>query len=256
MNERVQSSRRRSGTRSPARARGERPPARVAGDVLGLVSRPRPRAGGVPVYRDIEAAVDTLAQLVEQREADPRRVFPSSAEPERARRRRRVLRIARSSRRGGCPVRDRAEGGLGRGGARRCADLGYPVAVEGARAVAQVGRRRRRARLSRMMRAVAAAAEDMQSAPGGRKGSRSRRSSTRRDGVELIVGCRRDARFGPLVLVGLGGVYAELLRDVRVALAPAAADELEAAPPALSAAPACSRGARGRRRSTSGRPPR
>ena len=31
-------------------------------------------------------------------------------------------------------------------------------------------------------------------------------------GVELIVGCRRDPRFGPLVLVGLGGVYAELLR--------------------------------------------
>jgi succinyl-CoA synthetase beta subunit len=46
-------------------------------------------------------------------------------------------------------------------------------------------------------------------------------------GVELIVGARRDPRFGPLVLVGLGGIYAELLRDVRVALAPASADELE-----------------------------
>ena len=46
-------------------------------------------------------------------------------------------------------------------------------------------------------------------------------------GVELIVGARRDPRFGPLVLVGLGGIYAELLRDVRVALAPAGADELE-----------------------------
>ena len=46
-------------------------------------------------------------------------------------------------------------------------------------------------------------------------------------GTELIVGCRRDPRFGPLVLVGLGGVYAEVLRDVAVALAPAGADELE-----------------------------
>ncbi len=45
--------------------------------------------------------------------------------------------------------------------------------------------------------------------------------------VELIVGCRRDPRFGPLVLVGLGGVYAEVLRDVAVALAPAEPDELE-----------------------------
>jgi acyl-CoA synthetase (NDP forming) len=47
------------------------------------------------------------------------------------------------------------------------------------------------------------------------------------DGVELIVGARRDPRFGPLVLVGLGGIYAELLGDVRLALAPAGPDELE-----------------------------
>ena len=46
-------------------------------------------------------------------------------------------------------------------------------------------------------------------------------------GVELIVGCKRDERFGPIVLVGVGGVYAELLHDVKVALAPAGADELE-----------------------------
>jgi acetate---CoA ligase (ADP-forming) len=39
-------------------------------------------------------------------------------------------------------------------------------------------------------------------------------------GVELIVGVRRDVRFGPILLVGLGGVYAEVLRDVAVALAP------------------------------------
>ena len=39
-------------------------------------------------------------------------------------------------------------------------------------------------------------------------------------GVELIVGARWDPRFGPLVLVGLGGVFTEALRDVRVALAP------------------------------------
>ena len=40
------------------------------------------------------------------------------------------------------------------------------------------------------------------------------------DGIELIVGARRDPRFGPVALVGLGGVYAELLGDVGVALAP------------------------------------
>ena len=75
--------------------------------------------------------------------------------------------------------------------------------------------------------AVAAAASDMHErlAPEGYSVETLVDTS---DGVELIVGCRRDPRFGPLVLVGLGGVYAELLRDVRLALAPAGADELEA----------------------------
>jgi hypothetical protein len=39
--------------------------------------------------------------------------------------------------------------------------------------------------------------------------------------VELIAGCRRDPRFGPVLLVGLGGILAEVLRDTAVALAPA-----------------------------------
>jgi acyl-CoA synthetase (NDP forming) len=39
-------------------------------------------------------------------------------------------------------------------------------------------------------------------------------------GVELLVGTRTDHRFGPIVLAGLGGVYAEVLRDFAVALAP------------------------------------
>ena len=39
-------------------------------------------------------------------------------------------------------------------------------------------------------------------------------------GVELIVGGRRDPVFGPVVLVGLGGIYAEVLRDTVLELAP------------------------------------
>ena len=48
-----------------------------------------------------------------------------------------------------------------------------------------------------------------------------------RSGVELIVGARWDPRFGPTVLVGMGGTATEVLRDVQVALAPV--DEAEAA---------------------------
>jgi acyl-CoA synthetase (NDP forming) len=39
-------------------------------------------------------------------------------------------------------------------------------------------------------------------------------------GVELIIGTRRDALFGPLIMVGLGGVTAELFKDVAIQLAP------------------------------------
>ncbi len=39
-------------------------------------------------------------------------------------------------------------------------------------------------------------------------------------GVELIVGTRRDPSFGPLVMVGLGGVFTEVLDDVSIRLAP------------------------------------
>lgn len=39
-------------------------------------------------------------------------------------------------------------------------------------------------------------------------------------GTELIAGVRRDPHFGPVAMVGIGGVYAELFADVQVGLAP------------------------------------
>jgi acetyltransferase len=47
-------------------------------------------------------------------------------------------------------------------------------------------------------------------------------------GLELLVGGRRDPSFGPTVLVGLGGVLAELLRDVSIELAPLAPGDARA----------------------------
>ncbi|USX55430.1 acetate--CoA ligase family protein [Lentzea sp. HUAS12] len=43
---------------------------------------------------------------------------------------------------------------------------------------------------------------------------------TREHTVELIIGARHDDSFGPVVLVGAGGVHAELFRDTVVELAP------------------------------------
>ncbi len=47
-------------------------------------------------------------------------------------------------------------------------------------------------------------------------------------GVELIVGVRRDPSFGPVVLVGVGGLLAEVLDDVAIRLAPVRRDEAAA----------------------------
>ncbi len=44
-------------------------------------------------------------------------------------------------------------------------------------------------------------------------------------GVEIMVGARIDPQFGPLVVVGLGGVFVELLRDTVLALAPVTTQE-------------------------------
>ena len=39
-------------------------------------------------------------------------------------------------------------------------------------------------------------------------------------GVEVIIGCNRDASFGPLMMFGLGGTMVEVLKDVQFRLAP------------------------------------
>jgi acyl-CoA synthetase (NDP forming) len=65
------------------------------------------------------------------------------------------------------------------------------------------------------------------------------------DGVELLIGTRWDARFGPVALAGSGGVYAEVLRDTAVGLAPVDTAQAEAMLRALRAAPLLA-GTRGR----------
>jgi len=40
------------------------------------------------------------------------------------------------------------------------------------------------------------------------------------EGFEVICGARRDPQFGPVVLAGIGGIYAEVFNDVSLRLAP------------------------------------
>jgi acyl-CoA synthetase (NDP forming) len=45
-------------------------------------------------------------------------------------------------------------------------------------------------------------------------------------GIELILGARRDPSFGPVILIGLGGIFAEALDDVTLRLAPVRAQDV------------------------------
>jgi acetate---CoA ligase (ADP-forming) len=56
-------------------------------------------------------------------------------------------------------------------------------------------------------------------------------------GVEIIVGTLSDATFGPMVMVGLGGITTELFRDVVYRPAPVSAAEATAMLAELKAAP-------------------
>ena len=64
-------------------------------------------------------------------------------------------------------------------------------------------------------------------------------------GVELILGCTRDAQLGLTILLGMGGVTAELYRDTALRLAPLARVDAETMIAELKSAPLLS-GFRGR----------
>ncbi|MFE3002885.1 acetate--CoA ligase family protein [Nocardia sp. NPDC059246] len=72
--------------------------------------------------------------------------------------------------------------------------------------------------------AVRSAFDNMQSIPGPYS---MQAMITKPEGVELVIGCRRDPHFGPVLLVGFGGIYAEVLRDCKVLVAPASPSAVE-----------------------------
>ncbi len=65
-------------------------------------------------------------------------------------------------------------------------------------------------------------------------------------GTEMIVGARRDRTFGPVILVGSGGIFVEVLKDVAMRVVPVSASEVEQMLAELKVYPILT-GARGRK---------
>jgi acyl-CoA synthetase (NDP forming) len=208
------------------------------GDAAGAL-----RSGGVPVYRDIEAAIGALGLLHRRSEVEPTGVpdLPeATVGPRPAAGDYWGARALLASAGIDFVEAVRAEDA---GQALSAAEsLGYPVAVKalglvhksdaGGVALGIGSREELESELSRMTTfATGYSVERMASAT---------------EGVEVIVGALQDLRFGPVVVVGLGGVFAELLDDVAVALAPVDPAQARGLLESLRGA-AVLRGSRGRR---------
>ena len=199
------------------------------------------RQAGVPVFRAAEDAVRTLAALVAAG-AEPPGVpaLPPSAEPVTEGgywAARELLRAA------GLPFPPARRVTSAEEAVAALAELGGPVALKALGVV-------HKSDAGGVALGLATAAEvaDAHAAMAARlraPGYVVERMAGLRDGVELIAGVRRDPRFGPVAMLGLGGVFAEVLGDVAFALAPVGAAEALAMLDRLAGAPLL-RGARGR----------
>jgi acetate---CoA ligase (ADP-forming) len=200
------------------------------------------RAAGVPVYRAIESAVRGLAAIGDEAAAarTPLPTLPAPDPPVAGS----GYAAARSAlAAAGIPfgaartVRDRHE-------ALAAADeIGYPVVLKalgslhksdaGAVVVGVTGRDVLAATFDGLARRLSVPAYSVEA------------SEDTASGFELLVGARHDPRFGPVVVVGAGGIHAETLRDTAVALAPVDESAAETLLLSLACAPLLE-GARGR----------
>ena len=231
-----------AGRRARGRRARDRPPGDRAVDARRARRRRALRSGGVPVLEHDRARRRDLRAPGRARRA-PRRAACRCC-PRRRRRSRTPATPprARCSPRRGAFADARTVAGPDAAVAA-AAELGYPVVLKAlgtlhksdAGGVA-VGLARRRAR-------CAAAAADMarRLAP---PAFSVERMAPLADGVELLIGARRDARFGPIAVAGLGGLYTEVLADAAVALAPVDEDAAHALLLSLRGAPLLHRRAR------------
>jgi acetate---CoA ligase (ADP-forming) len=200
------------------------------------------RARGVPVYPTIERTVSVLGRLAERRDRPHRGVppLPEAAAPVAAGGYADARAFLAA---GGVPFADARTVETAEEARAAAEEIGYPVVLK---ALGLVHKSDAGGVVTGLAdeRALRAAVRDLRERLDPPALSVERMAPLS-EGVELLVGVRRDARFGPVALVGLGGLYTEVLRDVAVALAPVDEPTARALLLSLGAAPLL-RGARGR----------
>ena len=193
------------------------------------------RSAHVPVYGDIDSAVRVLARLAEWMERPPSGVPPMPPAAANPPAREGYFEARELMAAAGIPfIESRRAAGLAEAQAA-AAELGFPVVLKalGSSHKSDVGGVRigiggegelEAAFLDMLSRLQPAAFSVERMAP-------------LHDGVELLVGVRCDRRFGPVVVIGLGGLHTELLKDTAVALAPVSHELAEELIGCLRAAP-------------------
>ena len=205
------------------------------------------RAGGLPIYRDVESAVAVLARLVaaSRTPAGAPELPPPSAPLVREG----YWEARRALTEAGVPLAESRR--VSSADVAECAlaaeELGYPVALKAADLLHKSDAGGVVLDI-RDAKALAAAVEDLRDRLGAAADELAVEAmAPTSQGVELIVGCRWDARFGPLLTVGMGGLYTELLADTQTVLAPVDEQTATQLFQALRGAPLLE-GARGRPR--------
>ena len=173
------------------------------------------RGSGIPVHRDVDRACAVMAGLVEPVSAGLAEELPASAPP--------VTDTSYAAARAlfaevGIAFPASASVADAAGFEAALADLRFPVVLKaegrlhksegGGVVLGVVGRDAARAAYDDLVARLAPPAVSVEE------------MANHDDGVELIVGSVRDPKFGAVVMVGLGGIFTEVLRDTACAIAP------------------------------------
>jgi acyl-CoA synthetase (NDP forming) len=165
----------------------------------------------VPVFRHVESAVAALSALARDRGAAGLPLLPPPAEPV-AVTDYTAARAALAA--AGVPFGRARTVAAPEAAVAAAAELGYPVVLKALGALHKtdgggvVVGLHDEAALRATLQLVAAASYSVEEA------------EDTAAGLELLVGARWDVRFGPVVVVGAGGIHAELFDDTAIALAP------------------------------------